>query len=43
MKKEYNIMTSCDDDLAPYIAVQLTAMAYNLKDTSINFFFFTVK
>lgn len=33
-------MTSCDDNLAPYIAVQLTAMAYNLKDASINFFFF---
>ncbi|MBD5551318.1 MAG: hypothetical protein HDQ96_09090 [Lachnospiraceae bacterium] len=40
MKKQYNIMTSCDDNLVPYVAVGLTAMAQNLKDASVNFFFF---
>lgn len=39
MEKHYNIMTSCDDALAPYVAVGLTAMAYNLKDAEIDFFF----
>lgn len=39
MKKRYNIMTSCDDNLAPYVAIGLTAMAYNLKDANIDFFF----
>ena len=39
MEKQYNIMTSCDDNLVPYVAVGLTAMAQNLKDASVNFFF----
>ena len=39
MKKQYNIMTSCDDGLVPYVAVGLTAMAYNLRDAEIDFFF----
>lgn len=39
MRKQYNIMTSCDDNLVPYVAVGLTAMARNLKGVSINFFF----
>lgn len=39
MKKQYNIMTSCDDNLVPYVAVGLTAMAHNLKDANVNFFF----
>ncbi len=38
MEKRYNIMTSCDDHLAPYVAVGLTAMAHNLKDAGIDFF-----
>ena len=36
--KQYNIMTSCDDVLAPYIAVNLTAIAHNLSDSHIDFF-----
>ncbi len=39
MEKQYNIMTSCDDNLVPYVAVGLTAMAHNLKDVEIEFFF----
>lgn len=39
MEKQYNIMTSCDDNLAPYVAVGLTAMAHNLKDACIDFYF----
>ncbi len=39
MKKQYNIMTSCDDNLVPYVTVGLTAMAHNVKDASVNFFF----
>lgn len=39
MGKQYNIMTSCDDQLAPYVAVGLTAMARNLNDAVIDFFF----
>lgn len=39
MEKRYNIMTSCDDNLVPYVAVGLTAMAHNLKDARIEFFF----
>lgn len=39
MEKQYNIITSCDDNLVPYLTVGLTAMARNLKDASINFFF----
>ena len=39
MKKQYNIMTSCDDNLVPYVTVGLTAMAHNLKDANVNFFF----
>lgn len=39
MGKHYNIMTSCDDTLAPYVAVGLTAMAYSLKGASVDFFF----
>lgn len=38
MKKQYNIMTSCDDGLARYVTIQLTAMAYHLKDAVIHFF-----
>jgi len=38
MEKQYNIMTSCDDVLAPYVAVGLTAMAYNL-DGRVDFYF----
>ena len=38
MGKQYNIMTSCDDNLIPYVAVGLTAMARNLKGTAINFY-----
>ena len=38
MRKQYNIMTSCDDRLAPYVSVGLTAIAYNLKDVDINFY-----
>ncbi len=41
-KKEFNIMTSCDNNLVPYVAVGLTAMAHNLKDADIDFFFSTV-
>lgn len=40
VKKNYHIMTSCDDALAPYVAVGLTAMAYNLKDVSVDFYLF---
>jgi lipopolysaccharide biosynthesis glycosyltransferase len=36
----YNIMTSCDDNLAPYVAVQLTAMAQNMKTAMVDFYFF---
>lgn len=39
MKKTYNIMTSCNDNLVPYLTVGLTAMSHNLKDANINFFF----
>ncbi len=39
MEKQYNIMTSCDDNLVPYVTVGLTAIAHNLKNASINFFF----
>ena len=39
MRKQYNIMTSCDNNLVPYVAVGLTAMAHNLKDADIDFFF----
>lgn len=38
MKNHYNIMTSCDENLVPYVAVGLTAMAYNLKNANIDFF-----
>lgn len=40
MSEHYNIMSSCDDDLAPYLSVGLTAMACNLKDADIDFFLF---
>lgn len=40
MEKNYCIMTSCDDNLIPYVAVGLTAMAHNLKDAAIEFFLF---
>lgn len=43
MEKQYNIMTSCDDNLAPLVAVGLTAMAHNLNDATVNFFFFHSK
>lgn len=43
MGKHYNIMTSSDDNLAPYVAVQLTAMAHNLSDADIDFFFLHTK
>lgn len=39
MRKHYNIMTSCDNTIAPYVAIQLTAMAYHLADAEIDFFF----
>lgn len=39
MEKQYNIMTSCDNNLAPYVTIGLTAMAQNLENASINFFF----
>ena len=39
MEKHYNIMTSCDDTLAPYLAVGLTAMAFNLKNAGVDFYF----
>lgn len=39
MGTKYNIMTSCDDNLIPYVAVALTAMAQNLKDANVDFFF----
>ncbi len=38
MEKQYNIMTSCDDNLVPYLAIELTSMAYNLKASCIEFF-----
>lgn len=38
MEKRYNIMTSCDDNLVPYVAVGLTAMANSLKNASVHFF-----
>jgi hypothetical protein len=34
---QYNIMTSSDDNLVPYVAVQLTAIAQNLKTAASNF------
>lgn len=39
MGKKYNIMTSCDDNLA----VSLTSIAYNLKDAEIDFYLFHSK
>lgn len=39
MEKRYNIMTSCNDNLVPYVAVGLTAMAHNLKNAGVDFFF----
>lgn len=39
MGKRYNIMTSCDDALVPYVAIGLTAMAQNLKKAGIDFYF----
>ncbi len=38
MKKQYNIMTSCDDNLVPYLAIGLTAMANGLKGASVDFY-----
>lgn len=43
MNRRYHIMTSCDDRLAPYLAVGLTAMALNVKDAEIDFFLFHTK
>lgn len=37
-EKHYNIVTSCDDKLAPYVAVNLTAISRNLKNACIDFF-----
>lgn len=34
----YNILTSCDDNLAPYIAVNLMAMSCNLAEANLDFF-----
>lgn len=39
MEKRYNIMTSCDNYLVPYLAVGLTAMAHNLKQAGVDFYF----
>lgn len=38
-KNSYNIMTSCNDALVPYVAVSITALAMNLKDDKIDFYF----
>jgi lipopolysaccharide biosynthesis glycosyltransferase len=37
---QYNIMTSSDDNLVPYVAVQLTAIAQNLKTATVDFYLF---
>jgi lipopolysaccharide biosynthesis glycosyltransferase len=39
-KAHYNIMTSCDDNLVPYVEVQLVAMAQNMKEAAVDFYFF---
>lgn len=39
-EKHYNIMTSCDDKLALYVAVQLHAISYNLGDSTVDFYMF---
>ena len=36
--KHYNIMTSCDDALAKYIAISITAMMDNFQDSYVDFF-----
>ncbi len=36
-KNNYNIMTSCNDTLVPYVAISITAMAKNLKHDRIDF------
>jgi lipopolysaccharide biosynthesis glycosyltransferase len=38
MIKQYNIMTACNDSLAPFVAVELTAIARNLKDAPVDFY-----
>jgi lipopolysaccharide biosynthesis glycosyltransferase len=40
MSKQYNIMTSCDDKIVKYVAVELMAMSYNLKDVHVDFYLF---
>lgn len=37
-KKHYNIITSCDNNLAAYVAVGITAIASNLKDANIDYY-----
>lgn len=39
-KNHYNIMTSCDNGLINYVAISISAMAKNLKDDEIDFYFF---
>ena len=42
-KNHYNIMTSCDNGLINYVAIGITAMAKNLHDDQIDFYFFHSK
>lgn len=39
-QKHYNIMTSCDNKLAPYVAVQLHGISYSLDDSTVDFYLF---
>lgn len=40
INKHYNIMTSCDNNLTRYIAIQLYSIAKNLSDSVVDFYFF---